>query len=491
MPGVIVDHTKKTPRPREWWAELDPWDDLDSDYLDTPESWEVLAVVLRRAGIIGLDSEFYGLNVRKESCVGRARIHVWSVAVRTTKRSPLGFAVARGWVLPAAALGCRALVDVLTDPAITKCVHNQPVDDHSFFNLGVPLRGCVNTLGLARWVWPDLVTGGGFGLKNLMLVRLRRPPVAEFIDVVSDTRTIEVVKEKTKSVTVCSCGVAGCRARKGHTKEKVDQLVREVREKEEKFQYPLESIVPGHSRWELLVRYAGEDAVAALEARELMGRQKDPAPWPYASPQHPNSATRPKFNQAVEDEVVLMEREGFPIDVPFCAWQAECANDDEEKELAWLHRWFVVNGAVVHGPHRREDTDGIWSSPKQLGELFDAIGYPRSPIWKKGKTKPGELKLDSAALKWIARNYSPAKQMVERLLKLKVVRSGRKYLLKLRDSGGYVYPICGPAGDADDRNGAITGRLGIKGTLEAQQLPSREDADLYHVRKAIVARRAE
>jgi hypothetical protein len=503
MPGSIHDHTRRTPKRPEWWeAEgFDEWGDLEDDYLDRPEQWVVLARVLRAAGIFGLDTEFYGLDVRKESCVGKARVHVWSVAIRSERRSPLGFAIARGWVLPVEALTHPDLVAVLEDPTVAKPCHNQPVDDHAVHNHGVNLRGCINTLGLARWMWPELVTAGGFGLKNLMLVKLRRPPVCEFKDVVSDERTIQVTKDRTKQVTVCSCGVEGCRARKGHTKSKVTRVSQVVTEKIEKFQHPLESIGPGHPRFKLLVEYAGEDAVAALEVEELARYTEDPAPFPYATgcswcggeSAHKGSAKvcvcRPKFNQDVENEIVAMEREGFPIDVPFCAWQAECAMDDEDEQLAWLHKWFVVNGALIEGPHRREDVDPIWSSPKQTGELFDSLDFPRSPIWKKGRVKPGEIKLDSAALKWVAKNYRPAKQVIEHLLKLKVIRSGKKYLTKLRDSGGYVHPICGPAGDADDRNGAVTGRLGIKGTLEAQQLPSREEADLYHVRKAIVAER--
>jgi len=119
--------------------------------------------------------------------------------------------------------------------------------------------------------------------------------------------------------------------------------------------------------------------------------------------------------------------------------------------------------------------------------LFEQLGFPPSPIWKKGRVKQGKAKLDATALEWIGKHHPPAKQVVRHLLELGKIRSSKKYLIKLRDSGGAVHPICGPAGDDDDRAGAVTGRLGIKGEFEAQQLPSREDKDLYKLRRAVVA----
>lgn len=459
----------------------------DHVYLDAPEQWDALARLLRKSGVCGLDTEFYGLDVRKESCVGRARVHVWSVAVRSASRSPLGFLRARGWVLPASALEFPALVAVLEDPSIRKAVHNQPVDDHALHNHGVDLKGCINTLDLARWVWPELISQGGFGLKNLMSVKLMRDPIAEFKDVVGYDYREEYTVEQLKSVTVCSCGEPGCRKRKGHEKSKELELHPVVRERRVKGEHPLESIVPGHERWDLLVDYAAEDAVAALEILELAERQKNPAPYPYAK------VKRPGYNQAVSDAIVVMERVGFFRDREFCATQAEKAEGDEAKGLAWLRKWFrknlTGNDTLEHewSAYADEDIDGIWSSPKQLGELFDFFEFPRSPVWKKGKVKPGEMKLDAIALLWVAKNYAPAKQLVDHVLHLKRIRSGKKYLLKLRDAPDIIHPIAGPAGDADDRNGAVTGRLGIKGVLEAQQLPTREDVDLYQVRRAIVA----
>src|SRR5574338_697366 len=209
----------------------------DAKYLDRPEQWDELADRIRRAGIIGLDTEFYGVDVRKQSCVGRAKVHVWSVAIRTKRMDPLGFHRARGWVLPVEALLHTPLRAVLEDAEVDKCVHNQPVDDHAMANHGVELRGAINTLDLYRWSHPHLKD---FDLKSLMKSELHREPVCEFLDVVRYRTTQRIVKTKTIEVTQCACGVEGCRLRKArelpdgttvsHVKTKIVGDITEVKE---------------------------------------------------------------------------------------------------------------------------------------------------------------------------------------------------------------------------------------------------------------------
>lgn len=472
----------------------------DRVYLDTPEQWDELVARCRKAGLIGLDTEFYNVDVRKQSCVGRAKIHVWSVAIRTTKMSPRGYHRARGWVLPAAALEYPPIRAMLEDPAVKMGIHNQPVDDHAMANHGIKLRGAINTLDLSRWTWPELIPqkggAGGFDVKSLMRSKLGYEPVCEFLDVVRYRDIDRIEKVKKTKVNVCSCGEPGCRKRKGHEKTAtvVEELV--VVEKEVTKEYPLESIVPGHERFDLLCDYAAVDAIAAVELLELAKFEPDPAEWPYALLDSPEADDRPKFNQAVIDEIVLMERRGFPIDCQYASDKYNQACEDEAKELLWLRTWFRKNVPVADEDGweletgigvEDEDIDLIWSSNPQMTALFDYFGFPRSPVWKKGKVKRGDVKLDGAALEWISKNHKPAKQLIARIVQLKKIRGQKKYLLKMRDSGGHVNPICGPAGDHDDRNGAVTGRLGVKGVLEAQQLTNREEVDLYQVRKAIVA----
>ena len=454
---------------------------LASGYLDRVEQWDELAVLLRDAGVMGLDTEYFGVDDKK-SPVGRSVIHVWSVAIRSERLGALGFHPATGWMLPAAALLHPGLVAVLEDADITKAVHNQSVDHHALRNHGITLRGSINTLGYIRWQRPDLINlPGRFKLKALMNTLLHREPICTFKELISWERTDRISTWKTVVTTVCSCGVAGCKKRVGHEKTYDFDELETVKEKKLKGVWHLSEIVPGHERWDLMIRYSIEDSVAALEVLELGGLTPDPAPFPYSDDEE-----RPGFSQPAEEAIIAMEAVGFPVDSEWCGATVSVAEADEEDELAWLHGWFVAN-APTEGPHRRADVDPIWSSPTQKVVLFDALGFPRSPIWSKGRVKRGDVKMDGAAMAWIAAAEPGATQLIAHMLHLQRIRSGKKYLVKLRDSGGWVHPICGPAGDEDDRAGAVTGRLGIKGELEAQQLPKAGDKDLYGIRKAIVA----
>jgi hypothetical protein len=472
-----------------------------ADFLASEKQWDKLVAICRKAGVIGLDTEFYGLNVSKESCVGRARVHVWSVAVRTSRMGPRGHTLCRGWCLPAAALAHPPVRELLEDKSVRKMVHNQPVDHHSLRNHGIRLRGAVNTLGLVKWARPDLInTPGRFRLKTLMTTLLGREPVCSFDDVVSDTRTITVTKTKRVRTKGCECGAVKCRKRQGeHRKWSREEDIEVSREKQEAFKWPLEDIVPGHPRWDLLVRYAIEDSVAALQIAELAYATPNPAPWPYGF--RGEDTIRPGFSQPVEEAIIQMERTGFRADKEFCATQLATAAIDEERTLNWLHKWAVLNSGR-YGPHKRRavvavrkdgkevvksGSDSLWSSPTKRLELFDELGFPRSPVWGKGRVKDGHPKLDGAAMKWIMSNHLPAKAVGEKLRLLGYIRSGKKYLTKLLNSGELIHPICGPAGDEDERSGAVTGRLGVKGELESQQLPKAGDKDLYSVRRAITA----
>jgi hypothetical protein len=459
--------------------------ELRDGYLSTPDQWVALAKLLRKAKVFGLDSEYYGLASNKQSCVGRARIHVWSVAIRTDRLSPLGYHLCRSWVLPAAALENDALVGVLESEFIEKRVHNQSVDQHAFANHGITVRGARNTLGYVRWKRPDLISmPGRFKLKAIMQTMLYRNPICEFKDVIRDKRTIKVLKPKKVKTVECFCGEPKCKLRKGHKKVTFTSVVTVEKEKIEKFEWHLTDIVPGHSRWELLVRYAAEDAIAALQVDELCDEVVDPAPWPYGG------NGRPQFNQPLEESIIEMEATGFPVDVPWCLEQAKSGRDMEEKELAWLAKWYAVNGTDEHTerhPGTKQGIDAIWSSHVKKAQLFDDLGFPRSPIHAKGRTKPDKISLDWKAMEWIANAHPPAKQLLKHLLKLQRIRSGLKYLEKIGATDGMIHPICGPAGDEDEASGAVTGRLGIKGELEAQQLPKEGEKDLFNVRRAIVA----
>ena len=466
-------------------------------YLDTPELWDKLVNKIYKLGEIGLDTEFYGVDIKKESCVRRAKVHVWSIALRSPVFDARGYVKAAGFVLPASALLHPPIIRMLEDKAIRKAVHNQPVDAHALRNHGIRLRGGINTLNLARWCWPEMNKVPGYTLKSLMTTKLGRDPICTFKELVSYIYYEPVVKYKQVKKNVYSCGINGCRKRNHHTKTIQVETVETFRDRKCKGTYPLEEITPGHPRWEKLVEYAAEDAVAALEMLELCERAPDPAPYIYPSG-GPGSEIpeRPKFSQAVEEAIIEMEQTGFRVDANYCKFQSERAALDESAALANLYDWYQRN---VNPTRDQDEVDKIWSSSKQLITLLDSLSVPRSPIWKKGLVKRGTYKLDGTALDWIRKacltNKPNISAMVALLLYLKKIRSGKKYVNKLPNytaDDGFVHPVCGPAGDSDDSVGAVSGRLGMKNP-EGQQLPkpdedeSQDKKDLYCVRRAIIA----
>jgi hypothetical protein len=178
-----------------------------------------------------------------------------------------------GFTLPGDAFSDARVRGVLEDPDIIKVAHNSPVDIHTAGNHGVRCAGVVNTVSLARWVLPERTsTGAGYGLKNLMPL-VGRTPLGTYKDTMTMEEYYETSKEKSRKV--CSCGVEGCRKRKGHvkTEERWTEFTGHRRE----VQVPLEDVGPGHPLWDRLRVYAAEDAEAAVELYErlrLLGRAR-------------------------------------------------------------------------------------------------------------------------------------------------------------------------------------------------------------------------
>jgi len=193
--------------------------------------------------------------------------------------------------------------------------------------------------------------------------------------------------------------------------------------------------------------------------------------------------------QQIEEAAIAMEAAGFAIDVPYFNAQASVAEQDQAKCLAELRATLQELGVVNARP------DDIWTSPKQMAELLHGqLRLPKSPYWFKGRVKidDGEVKLDRTALEWVlgrTRSNSPERRIVEGVMGLRRISAGLKYLAKLPKyvgPDGFVHPVCGPAGDEDDRVGAITGRFGMKNP-EGQQIPRDKRKDLYGIRKGFIA----
>lgn len=188
-----------------------------------------------------------------------------------------------------------------------------------------------------------------------------------------------------------------------------------------------------------------------------------------------------------------MERTGFAIDVPYLNAQHETAIRDRDTCLADL-----ALGLAKCGVPPLPGTDDLWASPKQLVALLHdsplGLKLPPSPFWFKGKVDVagGERKTDRTALDHIVGHLGvddPRRQVVECLATLRRILSSAKYLGKLPKyvgPDGFVHPVTGPAGDEDDRVGAITGRFGMKNP-EGQQIPKDKKKDRYNIRRAFIA----
>ena len=247
-------------------------------YLSTEAQWAGALERIERERVIGLDTEFYGVDFKEgHSCVNRAQVHVWSVAVLTGKMHPRGYRTATGAVLPREAL--PFFKGMLEDPAITKVAHNSNVDVHALYNAGIDTQGIVNTLSLSRWTLPGRQR---YGLDVLCQELLGAGKADHFNDIFRFQRT--TVETRWKDVTHCDCGVSGCRKRRGHMKTKVSEPY-DVEVKDGWGFIPLESVVPGHPLWERLVVYAEVDAVRALELHDRLIRSKQEIEIPYYSPE--------------------------------------------------------------------------------------------------------------------------------------------------------------------------------------------------------------
>lgn len=187
----------------------------------------------------------------------------------------------------------------------------------------------------------------------------------------------------------------------------------------------------------------------------------------------------------IESCLVRMERNGFHLDVGFCNEACAKAKLEEEDALVNLGDWLAQVG--------RPALEMNWASPVQLVKLFhEDLGYPPSPVWKKGrvKTDAGDRKLDETALTWV-RTKMPehVRWGVDELIRLRRIRGAIKYLGKLPGyvaPDGLVHSVTGPASDDDSRAGTITWRLAAKNP-EVMQIPTDTKKDWFRVRKAFIA----
>lgn len=228
----------------------------------------------------GLDTEFYGCDIRTESPVGRTTCHVFSVATPSGPLLPRGFHAASSYVFAGGLLSYGPVKDWLEDERRRKAVHNQPVDHHTIRNHGVRLRGAINTLEMARFTWPHRAKFEGFDLDSLGRDYCGAGKTESFDGLLGYDSNEEYQVEVERKL--CTCGVVGCRKRK--VPHSFERTVTEVVTRSRKVRRHLEltTLHTAHDLWPRYLNYAAWDAVLALWLYEIMlreGEKERPYPW--------------------------------------------------------------------------------------------------------------------------------------------------------------------------------------------------------------------
>lgn len=244
---------------------------------------------IRLSPVAGLDTEFYNVDISTQSPVARSICHVWSVAIPVSGAEPnaLGYTPSETFVFAADVLALPEIKAWLENPSYTKAVHNQPVDAHTLGNSGIWLRGGINTLDLARWVYPQFARGFSrpFALDNLATTLAGVGKTEGYRDLFAYEAQREYSYESW--VNRCECGVLGCRkkiiGRDGvsHANKYPEQTTKIGSRKVTEY-LPLTDLHPTHPLWARYLAYAARDAELALIVYQIMLRhgQKERA-WPW------------------------------------------------------------------------------------------------------------------------------------------------------------------------------------------------------------------
>ena len=234
-----------------------------------------LAESAKQGQPVGLDTEFYGVDLGARSACGAAKLHLLSLAV---KRLPLdlharGYHLADAWVVPKTHLG--PLKPWLQSEA-HKAVHNLAVDRHSLQGVGIELRNGINTLAMARFAWPGRARGGtgsghGYTLDALGDDLLGAGKTETYAGIFRQEITQLRPHTRTRVSRRCVCGDDRCRRRTlpTHAKYEEKEEVTTYEEVHTTQEVPLSDVVPGHTLWERLLSYAAQDAVLALGVYDL------------------------------------------------------------------------------------------------------------------------------------------------------------------------------------------------------------------------------
>ncbi len=243
---------------------------------------------IARYPVVGYDSEFYGVDLLTESCVGRSIVDVFSFATPSGPLNALGFNEPHSWVFDGPLLTHPSVRAILEAPEILKPIHNMPVDAHSALNAGVKIRGGLNTLDMARWVYPERANllRGNFDLDSLCQWRVGRGKTEDYSDfLMYDAQ--EPYTEEVEKLYCTACGTFDCRKKKNPHDQKTLMPTVVTRLKKVRKHVHLPDVRPDGPRFDLFARYlvyAAVDAELALILYQMMlrdGRAERAYPWAF------------------------------------------------------------------------------------------------------------------------------------------------------------------------------------------------------------------
>lgn len=206
---------------------------------------------------LAVDTEYYdpaGEDLRSYSPASRAKIHCWSVC----------WGVGDGDYAVLWPEHIEEWRDVLENRDVLKVCHNASVEYHAFRAHGVTLAGVIDTLALARWLYPgrdQRMGGGGWSLDAMARDFLGDGKTESFQDLT--TELVEVWSERQVEEAQCRCGAWGCgdRGQDGHRGKFLDRrTTTQLTSRVEERSIPLQAIVEGHPRYERLLEYSAKDA---------------------------------------------------------------------------------------------------------------------------------------------------------------------------------------------------------------------------------------
>lgn len=248
------------------------------------ESDAVAAIsAIREHPVCGYDSEFDGVDISSQSCVGRSRLDVFSIAVPTAVLNPIGYYVPTSWVFEGRLCTIPAVQGYLEDGAFRKVIHNRTVDEHTARNAGVRIRGGLCTLNMARWIYPERanLVRGNFDLDSLSRWRFDLGKTEDFDEFLGYDRYEPYETEVVKKACV-ACDSADCRKKKSPHDIRMERVVKVVRQKRVRDHHDLRGIRPGHELFHRYLYYAAVDAELALILYQMMlidGQKERPYPW--------------------------------------------------------------------------------------------------------------------------------------------------------------------------------------------------------------------